>query len=160
MERADFEALIERMERVAIERPMAYRRRVFGLAALGYGYLFFVVLVLLVLSAVSRNLEPCLPQGPWLEVSTHRGCVALRGVTVSVVKQDPPRGEKVTAADAPKLLKMIERAAATSSDALDSYRSDHAGVQCGGQPSAANGALRLAPEFLGAWIALDEGTDG
>lgn len=40
MEQAQFEALIERMERFAIERPAAYRRRVYGLAALGYGYLF------------------------------------------------------------------------------------------------------------------------
>ncbi|MHB8817266.1 MAG: hypothetical protein ACYDAE_28940 [Steroidobacteraceae bacterium] len=39
MERAEFEALIERMERVAAERPIVYRRRVFGLAALGYVYL-------------------------------------------------------------------------------------------------------------------------
>jgi hypothetical protein len=56
MERAGFEALIERMERmerIAVARPRAYRRRVFGLAALGYGYLAFVVLVLLGLTALS-----------------------------------------------------------------------------------------------------------
>jgi hypothetical protein len=53
MERADFEALIERMERIAVARPRAYRRHVFGLAALGYGYLAFVVLVLLGLTALT-----------------------------------------------------------------------------------------------------------
>jgi hypothetical protein len=42
MERSEFEALVTRMEGLAAERPVAYRRRVFALAALGYGYLLFV----------------------------------------------------------------------------------------------------------------------
>ena len=55
MERVDFEALIERMERVAVEHPEAYRRRVFGLAALGYGYLVFVLLGIGALTSVKRS---------------------------------------------------------------------------------------------------------
>ena len=106
MERADFEALIERMERVAVERPMAYRRRVFGLAALGYGYLFFVVLVLLVLSALSVWSLVYL-KGLGLKLVLIVGALLYAVLRSLWVKQDPPRGEKVTAADAPKLLKMI-----------------------------------------------------
>jgi len=107
MERADFEALIERMERVAVERPMAYRRRVFGLAALGYGYLFFVVLVLLVLSALSIWSLVYL-KGLGLKLVLIVGALLYAVLRSLWVKQDPPPGEKVTAADAPKLLKMIE----------------------------------------------------
>ena len=107
MERADFEALIERMERVAIERPLAYRRRVFGLAALGYGYLFFVVFVLLVLSALSIWSLVYL-KGLGLKLVLIVGALLYAVLRSLWVKQGPPRGEKVTAADAPKLLKMIE----------------------------------------------------
>jgi len=51
MDRAAFEALIVRMEALAVGNPAAYRRRVFALALLGYGYLVLVVLVLLALCA-------------------------------------------------------------------------------------------------------------
>ena len=47
MDRTAFEALINRMETLAIRDPLAYRRRVFAWALLGYGYLLVVVLVLL-----------------------------------------------------------------------------------------------------------------
>ena len=36
MDRGAFEALIARMEAMAASNPAAYRRRVFGLAILGY----------------------------------------------------------------------------------------------------------------------------
>src|SRR6202042_262065 len=49
MEQAELEALVGRMEKFAVEQPAAYRRRVFGLALLGYGYLAIVVLLLLAL---------------------------------------------------------------------------------------------------------------
>lgn len=55
MERAEFGSLIERMEPIAQERPVHYRRRVFGLAALGYGYLLFVVVALLGPTASSKQ---------------------------------------------------------------------------------------------------------
>ncbi len=51
MDRAAFETLIARMELLAASEPAAYRRRVFGWALLGYGYLILVVLVLLALCA-------------------------------------------------------------------------------------------------------------
>src|ERR1700751_5445551 len=52
MDRAAFEALIARMEMLASRNPAAYRRRVFGWAVLGYGYLLLVVLVLLAACAL------------------------------------------------------------------------------------------------------------
>ena len=40
MERAHFESLVSRMEELAKANPGGYRRRVFGLAALGYHWFF------------------------------------------------------------------------------------------------------------------------
>lgn len=51
MDQARFLALVNQMEQLAKETPSAYKRRVFGLALLGYGYLVVVGLVLLVLLA-------------------------------------------------------------------------------------------------------------
>ena len=107
MERAEFEALIERMERVAVERPVAYRRRVFALAALGYGYLLFVVLVLLVLSALSIWSLIYL-KGLGVKLVLVVGALLYAVLRSLWVKQDPPGGERVTAAGAPKLFKMLE----------------------------------------------------
>jgi len=107
MERAEFEALIERMERVAVERPAAYRRRVFGLAALGYGYLGFVVVVLLVLSALSIwSLVYLKAFG--LKLVLIVGALLYAVLRSLWVKQDPPAGERVTSLDAPQLFTMLE----------------------------------------------------
>jgi Zn-dependent protease with chaperone function len=51
MNREKFNALIDRLEVSSRQRPAAYRLRVAALAALGYGYLFAVVLALLLLIA-------------------------------------------------------------------------------------------------------------
>jgi Zn-dependent protease with chaperone function len=107
MERTEFEALIERMERVAVERPVAYRRRVFGLAALGYGYLLFVVLLLLVLCALSIWSIVYL-KGLGLKLVFIVGALLYAVLRSLWVKQEPPAGERVTAADAPQLFSMLE----------------------------------------------------
>jgi Zn-dependent protease with chaperone function len=107
MERAEFDALIERMERVAVERPLAYRRRVFGLAALGYAYLLFVVLVLLVLSALSIWSLVYL-KGLGLKLVLIVGALLYAVLRSLWVKQEPPAGDRVTADDAPQLFKMLE----------------------------------------------------
>jgi Zn-dependent protease with chaperone function len=57
MDRATFEALIVRMEALAARDPAAYRRRVFGLALVGYGYLTLAVLVPLVLRSMWVKME-------------------------------------------------------------------------------------------------------
>ena len=107
MERADFEALIERMERVAAARPAAYRRRVFGLAALGYGYLVFIVLVLLALTALSIwSLVYLKALGVKLVLIV--GALLYAVVRSLWVKQEPPTGEALTAVLAPLLFGMLE----------------------------------------------------
>jgi Zn-dependent protease with chaperone function len=106
MERADFEALIERMERVAVERPVAYRRRVFGLAALGYGYLVLVIVVLLALCALSLWSLVYL-KGFGVKLVLIVGALLYAVLRSLWVKQDPPAGERVTPLDAPQLFKML-----------------------------------------------------
>jgi hypothetical protein len=58
MEQARFEALVARMERLATARPGANRRRVFGLALVGYGYLAAIVLMVLTLVLAGAALRP------------------------------------------------------------------------------------------------------
>ena len=107
MERADFEALIERMERVAAARPAAYRRRVFGLAALGYGYLAFIVLVLLALTALSIWSLVYL-KGLGVKLVLIVGALLYAVVRSLWVRQDPPTGEELAAAQAPQLFGMLK----------------------------------------------------
>src|SRR6266850_1969824 len=57
-DRAAFEALIARMEALAIGNPAAYRRRVLALALLGYGYFLLVAPLLLVLRSLWIKMEP------------------------------------------------------------------------------------------------------
>jgi Zn-dependent protease with chaperone function len=106
MERVEFEDLISRMERIAIERPAAYRRRVFCLAALGYGYLAFVVATLLVLSVLSiMSLAYLKAFGIKLVLVV--GALLWAVLRALWVKQEAPDGESVTAADAPHLFDML-----------------------------------------------------
>jgi Zn-dependent protease with chaperone function len=106
MEQADFEALIERMERVAEAHPVAYRRRVYGLAALGYAYLVFVVIVLLVLTALSVwSLV-------YLKAAAVKLVLILGALLYAVLRslwvtQEAPTGERVTVVEAPQLFGLL-----------------------------------------------------
>jgi Zn-dependent protease with chaperone function len=106
VQQAQFEALIERMERFAIERPAAYRRRVYGLAALGYGYMLFVVLVLLVLTTLAVSSFLYL-KGLAVKLILVTGALLTAVLRSLWVKQEPPKGEKVSATDAPELFKVL-----------------------------------------------------
>jgi Zn-dependent protease with chaperone function len=82
MDRAAFEALITRMERLATKHPAAYRRRVFIWALLGYGYLILIVLVLLApLLLIRRSM--------W-------------------VRMEPPSGERLQRKTSPELFEMLD----------------------------------------------------
>jgi Zn-dependent protease with chaperone function len=107
MERADFEQLIERMDRAARERPVAYRRRVYGLAALGYVYLLLVALVLVVLTFLAI-LSLAYLKGLGLKLVLILGALLYSVLQSMWVKQKPPPGERLTAAGAPQLFRMIE----------------------------------------------------
>lgn len=79
MDRVAFEALIARMEMLAVANPAAYRRRVLAWAVLGYGYLMLV--------------------GPPL-------LLVLRSLWV---KLQAPAGERLTREMCPELFRMLEQ---------------------------------------------------
>jgi Zn-dependent protease with chaperone function len=106
MERADFEALIERMERAAAEHPVAYRRRVFGLAALGYGYLALVLLVLLGVGALTIVGFSALSIFG-VKIILVVGALLYTVIRALWVRQAPPEGEAVTPSDAPLLFALV-----------------------------------------------------
>src|SRR5882762_8740650 len=106
MDRAAFEALIARMEALAASDPAAYRRRVFGLAILGYGYLVLVVLVLLALCAI------LLASIVYLQAIAVKLLFLVSGPLLLVlrsmwVRLEPPAGERLTQAMAPELFQML-----------------------------------------------------
>jgi Zn-dependent protease with chaperone function len=107
MDRAAFETLIRRMEALAASNPGAYRRRVFGLAILGYGYLVLVVLVLLALCAV------LLASILYLQVIALKLLLVVGGPLLLVLRSmwvelQPPAGERLTQSRVPELFQMLE----------------------------------------------------
>lgn len=107
MDRAAFETLIVRMEALAAGHPGAYRRRVFGMAILGYGYLLLVVTVLLALCAI------LLAGIVYRQVIAVQLLFVIGGPLLLVlramwVRLEPPAGERLTAARVPELFRMLE----------------------------------------------------
>jgi Zn-dependent protease with chaperone function len=106
MDRGAFEALITRMEALAASNPAAYRRRVFGLAILGYGYLLLVVTVLLALCAV------LLASIVYLQVIAVKLLLLVGGPLWLVLRSmwvelQPPAGERLTRLRVPGLFQML-----------------------------------------------------
>ena len=106
MDRGAFEALIARMEAMAASNPAAYRRRVFGLAILGYGYLVLIVLVLLALCVI------LLASVVYLQAIAVKLLFLVGGPLLLVlrsmwVKLEPPAGERLTKAQVPELFAML-----------------------------------------------------
>jgi hypothetical protein len=107
MDRAAFETLITRMEALAAGNPGAYRRRVFGMAILGYGYLLLVVTVLLALCAI------LLAGIVYRQVIAVQLLFVIGGPLLLVlramwVRLEPPTGERLTASRVPELFRMLE----------------------------------------------------
>jgi Zn-dependent protease with chaperone function len=94
------------MERIAQDRPVQYRRRVFGLAALGYGYLLFVVAVLMGLSALSIWSLVYL-KAVGIKLVLIIGALLYAVLRSLWVKQEAPSGEAVTAVEAPQLFRLL-----------------------------------------------------
>ncbi|MGH9360615.1 MAG: M48 family metallopeptidase, partial [Thermoanaerobaculia bacterium] len=109
MSDAEFEALVGRLEEGALRRPGAYRRKVLGLAVLGYGY---VLAVLAILLAALAGLAVLLLRG------TGRAAIfklaAFLAVLVWVVlralwvRLEPPQGLRLTPERAPRLFAELE----------------------------------------------------
>lgn len=122
MDRSAYRELVAALEETARRSPDALRRRVFGLIALGYGYVFLVLAVLAALLALlvyvmatSRSAA-----GPIKLI------LALGAVTVLIlrslwVRVDPPQGTPLDLARAPKLRTRVEEIRR----ALRSPRPDH-----------------------------------
>lgn len=110
--REEFEALVGRMEAAAAADPVAYRRRVFGWAAMGYAWLALVLAVLiglmaLIAFAVSR------PNALSIKLLFVLGALLWAVVRALHVRLQPPSGIPLTAAEAPQLFATIERLRAT-----------------------------------------------
>jgi Zn-dependent protease with chaperone function len=107
MDRAAFEALIARMEALAAGNPAAYRRRVFALAVLGYGYLCLVVLVLLAACAFLIASVVYL-RALAVNLSFVAGAPLLLVLRSMWIKMEAPAGERLTRAMSPELFQMID----------------------------------------------------
>jgi len=107
MDRGAFETLITRMEALAAIHPGAYRRRVFGMAVLGYGYLLLVVTVLVALCAVLLASIVYLQDIAVTLLLLASGPLLLV-VRCMWVKLEPPAGERLTKATVPEFFQMLE----------------------------------------------------
>ncbi len=107
MRQADFESFVLRMERLAEQEPQAYRRRVFGLAALGYGYLILVVSVLLALTLAAVASVVYLKAFA-LKLALFVAVMLWAVIRALWVRLEPPEGERIIRAQAPALFEMIE----------------------------------------------------
>lgn len=107
MERAEFETLVTRNEELARRAPAAYRRRVFGLAAVGYLYLGLVVsflLVLLVLAALSVVYLRAVA----IKLLVVTGAPLWMVLRAMWVKLEPPAGLRLTRERVPELFKELD----------------------------------------------------
>lgn len=107
MDRAAFEALISRMEALASSDPAAYRRRVFGLALLGYGFLVLLVLILLALCLFFVATLV------YLKVIAVKlvlvfGVPLLMILRAMWVRLDAPVGERLSREASPALFEMLD----------------------------------------------------
>ncbi len=108
MQRAEFEALVRRLETLKQDSPRGYQLRLVGLVLLGYGYLAGVVALLIALLAAAAlsvlflkalAIKLIIPLAFFI-------WVVLRALWVRIA---PPVGFAVTARTAPALFERIER---------------------------------------------------
>lgn len=110
MTREAVDALIQRLEGVSHRTPRLYRARVVGLVVLAYAYLTVVLLGSLAMCGLMIALVVAAPATIKLALV---GLIAFGGVFVAVVrglwvKLEPPKGEVVTRAEAPKLFQLFD----------------------------------------------------
>ncbi|WP_257388386.1 M48 family metalloprotease [Tahibacter caeni] len=108
MQRAEFEALVSRLETLKQNDPRGYQLRLVGLVLLGYGYLAGIVALLIALLAAAAlsvlflkalAIKLVIPLAFFI-------WVVLRALWVRIA---PPVGFAVTAGTAPALFERIER---------------------------------------------------
>lgn len=106
MDRAAFEALVARMEALSTNDPAAYRRRVFGLALLGYGYLLIVVLVLIAL-CIFFVASVLYLKALAIKLLVLFGAPLPMVLRSMWIRMELPCGEQLTRESAPELFEML-----------------------------------------------------
>lgn len=110
MTREEFDVLIQRLETLSRRNPRLYRLRIVGLVVLAYGYLLLILLGSLALCAAMVGLVMAAPAAIKFALV---GLLAFGGIFLAVlrglwVRLQPPKGEAVTRAQAPKLFDLLD----------------------------------------------------
>jgi Zn-dependent protease with chaperone function len=110
MTREEFDAFVQKLEHVARENPRLYRARIIGLVAFAFAYLGLILFGSLALCVAMVAMVIYVPATIKLAIV---GLIAFGGIFVAVlrglwVKLEAPKGEPVTAAQAPKLFALLD----------------------------------------------------
>jgi len=112
MSRDEFDRLVQRLGEFARQHPTRYRLHVAGLAALGYAYLFGVLLFLLLGAIGLVWLVIAVPNGLTIRIAAVLGILILSLANVIVralcVRLTPPEGLEIPRAEAPVLFAMLD----------------------------------------------------
>lgn len=112
MTRDEFDGLVRRLEEVSRRNPRLFFARVTGLVLLAYGYLTLILLGTLALCVGIIALAIAAPNGATIKLGLV-GLVLFGGLFWAVfrglwVKLEPPEGQAITRAEAPKLFQMLD----------------------------------------------------
>jgi Zn-dependent protease with chaperone function len=108
MERARYVELERRLERLAEERPRAYKARALLLALAGYGYLALVVALLVALVVVVAEVAPSTSDMPFaLKVALGLVSVLILIARALWVRSEHPKGVALERAEAPPLFEEV-----------------------------------------------------
>ena len=136
-----WEALARRLEQRARKDPTGYRRKVAGVAALGYGYIALALLVLAALGAGVIYLGIHHP-GPLLKLLLPILAVGWVVVRSLAVRIDPPEGIELHRRDAPALFETEMRFRSRSICRSRSVRFSSRSVTARRQPLTGRAASR------------------
>ena len=104
-----FEQLVDELTHFAEKNPQAYRWRVFALAALGYGYIFFIISIVLICAIVLISL---LLKGH-LHVVIAKLILVVGGLLYIILRAlwirfPPPQGKVLTREQVPLLFEILD----------------------------------------------------
>ena len=110
MTREEFDAYVQKLEQVSRQHPRRYQVRIIGLVALAYAYLSLNLFGSLALCLLMLAMVIYAPVTIKLAIL---GLIAFGGIFLAVlrglwVKLEPPKGEPVTQAQAPKLFALLD----------------------------------------------------
>lgn len=116
MKREEFDALIKRLEESSRRRPRGYLFQVAGLAALGYAYIFLVLLISLALTVGLLALMIFFPNAATIKLGVVfgivTGSISLAILKALWIRLPPPQGEPITRAEAPALFALLDELSA------------------------------------------------